>query len=145
MNSLGIVAGAQASARLAQRIGPQWVLVAATAVLLAASGAIILLDLAGAGLFGVLVPLWVFLMTCGVAMPCIQVLPLAEQGAQAGTAASLLGAVNFGLAGVISPVIGLFGITDAVPMGATMAATSAIAILALWILVRPRSVPALAP
>lgn len=145
VNSLGIVAGAQASARLAQRIGPQWVLVAATAVLLAASGAIVLLDLAGAGLFGVLVPLWVFLMTCGLAMPCIQVLALAEHGAQAGTAASLLGAVNFGLAGVISPVIGLFGIHDAVPMGATMAATSVVAILSLWILVRPRSVPALAP
>jgi DHA1 family bicyclomycin/chloramphenicol resistance-like MFS transporter len=71
------------------------------------------------------------------------VLALAHHGKEAGTAASLLGAVNFGLAGLISPVIGLFGISSAIPMGVMMVCVSVVAILALWILVRPRTVPAL--
>ncbi|MEY2457655.1 MAG: transporter, family, multidrug resistance protein, partial [Acidimicrobiaceae bacterium] len=61
-----------------------------------------------------------------------------------GTAASLLGALNFGLAGLISPVVGLLGVSSAVPMGAVMAGTSMVAILALWFVVQPRTVPELA-
>jgi DHA1 family bicyclomycin/chloramphenicol resistance-like MFS transporter len=55
----------------------------------------------------------------------------------------VLGAVNFGLAGVISPIVGLFGIHDAVPMGSVMACTSIVSVLALWFVVRPKSVLAL--
>jgi DHA1 family bicyclomycin/chloramphenicol resistance-like MFS transporter len=95
------------------------------------------------GLWGILIPLWLFIAACGFCFPCVQVLALAHHGKEAGTAASLLGAVNFGLAGLISPVIGLFGISSAIPMGVMMVCVSVVAILALWILVRPRTVPAL--
>jgi len=96
------------------------------------------------GLLGILVPLWFFIAACGFTFPQVQVLGLADHGAEAGTAASLLGALNFGLAGIISPVVGFLGIDTAVPMGSVMMVTSAVAILSLWLLVRPRSVPALA-
>jgi DHA1 family bicyclomycin/chloramphenicol resistance-like MFS transporter len=73
----------------------------------------------------------------------VQVLALANHGAEAGTAASVLGAVNFGMAGLVSPVVGLFTITDAVPMAAVMAIAVVVAIAALWLVVQPRTVPAL--
>ena len=105
--------------------------------------AIVILDVTGAGLFGILVPLWFFIAACGFSFPCVQVLALANHGKEAGTAASLLGAVNFGVAGILSPIVGLFGITNAVPMGIVMAATAIVAIFTLWFVVQPRTVPAL--
>jgi DHA1 family bicyclomycin/chloramphenicol resistance-like MFS transporter len=143
VNSLGIVAGVQISSRLARRIGPQWILACSTIVLLVSATAIVVLDSAGAGLVGILVPLWFFIAACGFSFPQVQVLGLANHGKEAGTAASLLGALNFGLAGLISPVVGFLGIGSAVPMGSVMIATSCVAIASLWLLVRPRTVPAL--
>jgi MFS transporter, DHA1 family, multidrug resistance protein len=55
----------------------------------------------------------------------------------------LLGAVNFGMAGIISPIVGVLGVSNAIPMGAVMVGTSLIAVLSLWFLVRPRTVPPL--
>jgi DHA1 family bicyclomycin/chloramphenicol resistance-like MFS transporter len=142
-NSIGIVAGVQISARLARRIPPQWILSVSTLVLFAAAISIIVLDLAGAGFFGTVIPLWFFITACGFGFPMVQALALANHGKEAGTAASVLGAMNFGLAGLLSPIVGLFGIANAVPMGAVMAATSLVSIASLWFIVRPRTVPAL--
>jgi DHA1 family bicyclomycin/chloramphenicol resistance-like MFS transporter len=143
VNSVGVVVGVQVSARLAQRVGPQWILACSTATLFLAAVAIMVLDQLGAGLVGVLVPLWFFIAACGFSFPLVQVIGLAAHGKEAGTAASLLGALNFGVAGIISPVVGWIGITTATPMGAVMACTSVTAIVLLWAVVRPRTVPAL--
>lgn len=143
VNSIGVVIGVQVSSRLAKYIGPQWILAVSTMVLFASSIAIVVLDLAGAGLAGTVVPLWFFITACGFGFPCVQVLALVNHGKEAGTAASVLGAVNFGLAGLLSPIVGILGIDTAVPMGGVMAVTSAIAILSLWFIVRPKTVPAL--
>ena len=62
--------------------------------------------MADAGLFGMLVPLFFFITAAGFGFPAVQVLALANHGHEAGTAASLLGALNFGLAGLISPIVG---------------------------------------
>jgi DHA1 family bicyclomycin/chloramphenicol resistance-like MFS transporter len=112
--------------------------------MLASSLTIVALDAAGFGLWGTIIPLWFFIAACGFGFPCVQVLALNSHGHEAGTAASLLGALNFGLAGLISPVVGLLGVSSAVPMGAVMAGTSMVAILALWFVVQPRTVPELA-
>jgi len=143
VNSLGIVFGVQISSRLAQRHGPQWILAIATGVMLVAAAVIVALDTFHLGLIGILIPLWFFIASCGFCFPQVQVLALANHGKEAGTAASLLGALNFGLAGLISPVVGFIGVTTAAPMGAVMVATTTVAILGLWILVRPKSVPPL--
>jgi DHA1 family bicyclomycin/chloramphenicol resistance-like MFS transporter len=142
-NSLGIVVGVQVSSRLAQRYGPQWILAGSTTVMILAALAIVVVDSAHVGLVGILIPLWVFIASCGFSFPQVQVLALANHGREAGTAASLLGALNFGLAGLISPIVGFLGVSSAAPMGAVMVCTTAVGIASLWILVRPRSVPAL--
>ncbi|MGX5696619.1 multidrug effflux MFS transporter [Agromyces soli] len=144
VNSVGIIVGVQTSSRLMRgRVQPQWILAITTVVLLGASIAIAVLDRTGAGLWGTIVPLFVFITACGFSFPAVQILALASHGNEAGTAASLLGALNFGLAGLISPLIGLMGVGSAGPMAVVMMAAAAIAILGLWVLVRPRSVPPL--
>nr|WP_241977004.1 multidrug effflux MFS transporter [Cryobacterium sp. Sr8] len=145
VNSLGIVLGVQLSSRLMHRwnVGPQWILTVSTVVLAVTAAAIVLLDSAGAGLWGILVPLWFFIAACGFTLPSVQVIALNAHGHEAGTAASLLGAGNFGVAGLISPVVGLLGVGNAIPMGAVMGSTALVSILALWFVVRPHRVAAL--
>lgn len=143
VNSLGVVVGVQASSRLSRRVGPQWILAITTISLFTAAGLIALFDALGFGLWGTLVPLWLFIASCGFSFPCVQVLGLVNHGKEAGTAASLLGAVNFGMAGILSPISGIFGASSAIPMALVMMATAGISILALWLIVRPRTVAAL--
>ncbi|MCS5713807.1 multidrug effflux MFS transporter [Herbiconiux sp. CPCC 205716] len=143
VNSLGIVAGTQLSARLTRWFGPQWILAVSTVMLLTCAGLIVLFSALDLGLWGTLVPLWFFIASCGLTFPCVQVLALNAHGHEAGTAASLLGAVNFGLAGLVSPLVGVLGIDSATPMATVMGATAVVSILSLWLVVRPKRVPAL--
>lgn len=143
VNSIGVVVGVQVSARLAKYVGPQWILSVSTAVLLLSAVAIVVVDLLDLGLIAILLPLWFFLTACGFGFPMVQVLALVNHPKEAGTAASVLGALNFGLAGAISPIVGVLGIDTAVPMGGVMAATAVVSVLSLWFIVRPWTVPAL--
>lgn len=147
-NSVGVVVGVQVAARLATRFGPQWVLAFSTGMLFVAGSAIIITDQLGLGLWGTVIPLFFFMTACGFTMPCAQVLALDRHGKAAGTAASILGAANFGVAAIISPVVGLIsagsGIT-ATSMASVMVGCAVIGILALWLVVRPRSVAMLSP
>lgn len=143
INSLGIVAGVQTSARLIRRVPPQWILAFASAWMFLMSLLIVLFDVLGFGLWGVLVPLWFYILGTGFMFPCVQVLALASHGSQAGTAASLLGASTFLAAGLISPVVGWLGLESATPMGALQAACILVAMASLWLIVRPRTVPAI--
>ncbi|RLQ82782.1 Bcr/CflA family efflux MFS transporter [Mycetocola zhadangensis] len=144
INSIGIVIGVQVSSRLMRSIGPQWILAVTTAVQALSALAIIVLTQSGAGFLGVLIPLFLFIMAAGFGFPAVQVLALVNHGHEAGTAASLLGALNFGLAGLISPVVGVLGMDSAVPMGAVMLVTASVSILSLWFIVQPNKVPPLA-
>lgn len=142
-NSIGVVVGVQASSFLARYIGPQWILAGALSILVLSSVSIVVLDASGGGLLGILIPLWFFIFACGFTFPCVQVLALDRHAREAGTAASVLGALNFGLAGLISPIVGLFGIANAIPMGSVMACTALVSVFLLWVVVRPWTVPAL--
>lgn len=145
VNSLGIVAGVQISSRVLRRVGPQWVIAVALTVQLTMALLIIAFDQLGLGMWGTAVPLWFYIMATGFIFPCVQVLALINNGAQAGTAASLLGAVTFGTAGIISPLVGLLGgsTESATPMAGVMGACIALGAVFLWAVVEPRKVPAL--
>lgn len=148
VNSLGVVLGVQTASRLAARFGPQWVLAFSTGVLVLASLAIIVFDQLGLGLWPTMAALLVFMTACGFTFPCVQVLALDRHGAAAGTAASIIGACNFGVAGLISPIVGWIardaGIT-ATTMASVMVGCAVIGCLSLWLIVRPRTVERLAP
>jgi DHA1 family bicyclomycin/chloramphenicol resistance-like MFS transporter len=147
-NSVGLVIGVQVASRLAARFGPQWVLAFSTASLVLWATVIVVFDQLGLGLWGTVIPLFFFMTSCGFTFPCAQVLALDRHGKAAGTAQSIIGASNFGIAGVISPVVGLLatgsGIT-ATTMASVMVGCAVLGVLALWLLVRPRTVARLAP
>ncbi len=85
---------------------------------------------------------------CGFTFPCAQVLALDRHGKAAGTAQSIIGAANFGVAGIISPIVGLLATGSeitATTMASVMVGCALIGVIALWALVRPRTVERLAP
>lgn len=147
-NSIGLVIGNQVASRLAARFGPQWVLAGSTAVLVIAATLIVVFDQLGLGLWGTAIPLWFFMSACGFTFPCAQVLALDRHGKAAGTAASLLGASNAGIAGLISPIVGAVagpeGITGT-SMAVVMIGCALVAVAMLWLVVRPRTVEMLNP
>jgi DHA1 family bicyclomycin/chloramphenicol resistance-like MFS transporter len=143
INSLGIVAGVQTSSRVIRRVPPQWILACSTAWMFLMAVLIVIFDQLGLGLWGVMVPLWFYILGTGYTFPCVQVLALSKHGAQAGTAASLLGAATFMMAGIVSPVVGWFGDISATVMGGVQATSILLAAAALWLVVRPRTVPSI--
>ncbi len=143
INSLGIVAGVQTSSRVIKRVPPQWILACSTAWMFLMAVLIVIFDQLGFGLWGVMVPLWFYILGTGFTFPCVQVLALSTHGAQAGTAASLLGAATFMMAGIVSPVVGWFGDISATVMGGVQATSILLAVAVLWLIVRPRTVPSI--
>jgi MFS transporter, DHA1 family, multidrug resistance protein len=147
-NSVGLVIGNQIAARLAARIGPQWVLAGSTIAMLLGGFGIVVCDMLNLGMWGTIVPLFFFMSACGFTFPCVQVLALDRHGKAAGTAASVLGMSNNVVAALVSPLVGLIsadaGITPTT-MAAVMVGCAVIGILALWFVVRPRTVAMLTP
>lgn len=147
-NSVGVVVGVQTASRLAARFGPQWVMAFSTAGLILSAAAIIVTDQLGAGLWGTVIPLFLFMTFCGFTFPCAQVLALDRHGKAAGTAASVLGATNNGVAAIISPLVSMVAggaAITATTMASVMVGCAVIGALALWFIVRPRTVEMLNP
>lgn len=135
-NAIAFALGIQTSARLVQRTGPGQPLIVALP-LMALAG----FSVAPAAHFGV-APMTlatiIFMIGAGSLAPCLQVIGMGRNGHQAGTAAALLGATNFGMAGLAAPVVGAIGVDSAVPMSLMMGGSQLLAVALLWWLVRPR-------
>ncbi|MFD1721875.1 multidrug effflux MFS transporter [Amnibacterium endophyticum] len=144
VNSVGLIIGAQTSARIMRRVGPQWILLGTVSAQLCAAVALLTMPGHSAPLPVLIVPLFVFMTACGFAFPCVQVLGLIHHGEEAGTAASLLGVGNFGLAAIVSPLVGVIGSQSASSIGIIAVVGGTLAMTALWVLIRPRTVPPIA-
>lgn len=137
MNSAGLVLCTQISARLMRRLAP--FTVAAIGLAVMTLGAVSLLAgwLLGGGLVAVIVPLLVILSSAGLIFPTINVMALGDHPAEAGTAAALIGAVNMGFAGAVSPLVGVLGNTTGA-MATVMVGSLMVGQVVLWGVVRPR-------
>jgi MFS transporter, DHA1 family, multidrug resistance protein len=136
-----LIAATQLNPLLLRRWSPQQLLVAGTVAGAVAGGALVLLAATSTGgLWAVAGSLWVVLFACGLALPNAPALALSRHGEAAGTAAALLGAVQFGVGAVVSPVVGLLG-NDAVAIGAVVVTALALAIAVLVVVVRPWELP----
>ena len=140
--------GVQAASRLAARFGPQWVMAWSTAVLVVAASAIIVVRPAGLRAVGHRRAAVLLHDRVRVHLPVragARARPPRQGG---GHGASIIGATNFGVAGLISPIVGWIardaGIT-ATTMAAVMVGCAVIGVLSLWLIVRPRTVALLDP
>jgi DHA1 family bicyclomycin/chloramphenicol resistance-like MFS transporter len=132
-----LIGATQLNAYLLRRHEPGTLLLGAVAAGTVAGGVLLAAGATGAfGIVGVIVPLWTVLFTVGLALPNAPALALSRHGEAAGTAAALLGAVQFGVGALVSPVVGLLG-NDALAMGVVVAGGMATALAILVVVVRP--------
>lgn len=137
INSLGLILASQLNPVLLRRYSPQQVLSAALVIAMTASLALMATAASGlGGLVGISVPLWFTLFSCGLAFPNAPALALARHGAHAGTAAALLGSVQFGTGALAAPVVGLLG-SSAPAMAAVMVVCSMAAVTVFVTVVMP--------
>lgn len=85
------------------------------------------------GLIGTIIILFLFLSCLGIINPNASALSLAPFSKNAGTASSLMGAMQLGLGALASAGVSLFNTRSAMPMAAIMAGTSVLALLVLLI------------
>ena len=140
--AVGLIAATQFNVRLLRRWTPQQIM--SGALVAGTVFGLILVILAATdtgGLPGILIPLWLVLAMVGFAMPNAPALALSRHGEAAGTAAALLGAVQFGVGALAAPLVGVLGVgalaMAVVVFGGMLAATGV-----CYLVVRPGRLPA---
>lgn len=131
MNGIGLVLSAQVNAALVRRVAPIRLL--RTALVIQLVFAVILLFVAttgAGGLVGLLVALWLTLCLQGLIPANASAMALSRHGEMAGTAAAVIGSFQAGIAGVVSPLVGVLG-GDAQAMATVMLSAVVVAIVIL--------------
>jgi len=136
-----LIAATQLNPVALRRFSPGQVLLAGSVIGVLAGSVLLGLALTGTGgIVGVVAPLWAVLFAVGLALPNAPALALSRHGEAAGAAAALLGAVQFGIGAVVSPLVGILG-NDAVAMGSTILGALLLGTLVLLLVVRPWQLP----
>lgn len=128
-NGVGLVLSAQVNASLVRRVAPIRILrtaLVAQAVFAVGLFAVVLTE--AGGLLGILIALWLVLSMQGLIPANASALALSRHGEMAGTAAAVIGALQAGIAGVVSPLVGYLG-GDATAMAGVMLGAVVVAIL----------------
>lgn len=138
VNAGGIVLGGLLSARLVGRVRPRRLLEVATAVLAASAMGLLIVVLSGTPLWPTLVLLFVSVASLGFILGNGSALAQLEVRDIAGTGSALLGATQFGLGALASPLVG----SSPLAMAVVMVTASALSVLVLHTLGRRPGVEA---
>jgi DHA1 family bicyclomycin/chloramphenicol resistance-like MFS transporter len=120
-NALGLSVVSTLSAKLVERVAPRRLLTVGV-VALATVSVLLLADVVLLGLprWPTLVLLFLAVSSLGLVLGNATGLATDEVAHAAGTGSAVMGALQFGLAAVVSPLVGLGGERDALPMAVTM-------------------------
>jgi DHA1 family bicyclomycin/chloramphenicol resistance-like MFS transporter len=141
VNSVGLVVAGQVNGKIlvgrvsldrVLAVGLAIVTLAATAVLLMATGA-----LGDVGLAPVAAALFVLMSAMGITLPNTQALALMRTRHNAGSASALLGTTSFLIGAVASPLVGIAGEHTAVPMAVVQLVSALVAAACFVALCRP--------
>jgi len=130
IGAIAIIGASQLNVVALNHWSPSRIVFTALGAAVVAGIALTVMAVAGGGLVGFVVPLFVLLGAIGFVLPNAPALALSRHGEAAGTAAALLGATQFALGALIAPLVGVLG-NDAPAMAVTMTAGTAVAWLAL--------------
>lgn len=134
--AVGLIGATQLNARLLRWYTPQQILVGALVGGSAAGAVLVTLAVTGiGGLPALLAALWAVLAAGGLSLPNAPALAMSRHGEAAGTAAALLGAVQFSAGAVAAPMVGVLG-ADAVAMSSVIVAGMASALVIALLVVR---------
>ena len=129
VNGLGLVIGAQVGAGLVKRFSPAVLLRFSVPLMVILTGWLFLVCFTGfGGLFLILGSLFMVTFSINLGPPNASTLALGRHGERAGTAAACIGFLQFGIAGMVAPMVGLLG-EDAQAMGTVMFGASITALL----------------
>ena len=143
MNSVGLYLGTQLSAKLGRLFSAAWVLICAGALFGLAGVALIFAGLSHATIWVVEPLVMVFIFSFGACIPLLAALSLAQHPNEAGTAASLMGVLNFATTAALSGFYPLLGTGSPLGMGILIAINSSLGVLALFFVMKPKTVPPL--
>ena len=130
-NALGFVIASQVNGSLVGWVPPARLLVAG--LITAATAGIVLLLVVlvgGLGLVAVLPPLFFLVSSVGFIVPNATALALSRRPNAAGTGSALLGVIQSGVGAIGAPLVGVAGISSALPMAGVIAISGSGAILA---------------
>lgn len=137
VNAAGMILVTQLNPMLVRRWGPARILMTGVVVSLTACVALVVTAATGlGGLAGFVVPMSVVFVGFGLTLPNAPALALSRHGEAAGTAAAVLGAAQFGIGGLSSPLVGVFANGTAVPLAVIMAVAVGLAAGILLVLRR---------
>lgn len=131
LNGISMVIGSQTNAHLVRRFSPVRILRLALPVSMTLALAMVVVagfDLGG--LAGLLAPLWLLMGVNAFVTPNASASALARHGDRAGSAAALIGVSQFGVAGIVAPLTGVFGVS-ALSMALVIAGAMVVAVLVL--------------
>ncbi|WP_144715464.1 multidrug effflux MFS transporter [Curtobacterium pusillum] len=138
LNALALMGVSILSAKLTVTRSVTGVLTAGIVLVLASTVAFALLVATGAPVFWLAVPLFTAVGSLGLVLGNATAMALGAVPAAAGSASAVLGALQFGLAALVSPLVSIGGEGTAVPLAVVMLAAAVVAVVAL-VLARGRT------
>jgi MFS transporter, DHA1 family, multidrug resistance protein len=131
LNGAALVLSAQLNAALVRKFPPVRLLRTALLVQLCLALLLLVVVVTGAGgAFGLVAALWLVLSAQGMVPANASVLALHNYGHMAGTAAAVIGALQSGVAGLVSPLVGVLG-GNSLSMASVMIGSCAVAVTVL--------------
>ncbi|MBF4584036.1 multidrug effflux MFS transporter [Curtobacterium sp. VKM Ac-2865] len=141
INALALMGVSILSAKLTERYSVRGVLSLGIVLVLASTVAFALLVATSAPVVALAVPLFTAVGSLGLVLGNATALALGAVPSAAGSASAVLGALQFGLAALVSPLVSIGGSATAAPLAIVMLAAAVVAVIAL-LAARGRSVRA---
>ncbi|ROQ40079.1 DHA1 family bicyclomycin/chloramphenicol resistance-like MFS transporter [Frondihabitans sp. PhB188] len=138
MNAVGLVAMSAVAAKLAATRPERSLVRVGLLLILAAAVAILVLVVTGAPVALLPIPLFVAVTSLGLVLGNATALALGAVPRAAGTGSAVLGALQFGLAALVSPLVGLGGEHTALPLAIVMTSSAVVAVAAFLVVGRRR-------
>ncbi|MEU4316213.1 multidrug effflux MFS transporter [Nocardia sp. NPDC024068] len=132
-NAAGMVLAGLVVSRLVGRFGPEPILRIGQRVILAAGLVLLALLVAGAPAAAVLAALFVLVACTPTVMGTASALAIGRARKSAGTASALMGALQFTLGALVSPLVGMGGSDTGVPMAVVIVVCACLGMAARWI------------
>ncbi|KQU25059.1 multidrug effflux MFS transporter [Priestia megaterium] len=139
LNGLGIIIGSQLVKRLAGRMDERRIFRIGLLVAFITTTIVLIVVLVHGPFIALFIAIFLFATAIGMIGPISFTLAMESQGHIAGSAAAVLGTLQFALGAVTSPLVGIAGENSAVPFGITIFMTSILAVISYLILVRRSS------
>lgn len=146
VNALGLIVFGAVSAKIVSRVAPTRIILCCLILLLVASGAALACILLNASAFLILPCIFLAVASVGPLMGNASALAIHQVPESAGTASAVLGAIQFALGALASPLVGVLGESNALPMALLMVVAALLALYCYVFLARrPLAIPSPQP